>query len=246
MALLRIESLYKDFSGLQVLSGINMEVLEGERHAIIGPNGAGKSTLFNVITGMYRKTKGNIFFRDKSIDSWPIHKIAQSGISRSFQITNIYPKMTVYENVRNAIISKLDLRFRWYRLLSGNGRIHDETDRIISLTGLTDISDSLAMELSYGRQRQLELGLTIAQDPTLIMLDEPTAGLDSEETRKTIELIKRISEGRTLIIVDHDMEVVFYLADRITVLHEGQILAVGKPDEIRENEAVKKAYLGRG
>jgi len=245
MAILKLEELFKDFSGLQVLFGISLDVIEGERHAIIGPNGAGKSTLFNLITGFYKPSKGKIFFSDKDITGWSVHKIARMGISRSFQIINIFPEMTIFENVRNAIVSKVDRRFNWISLLNRSEEIRRESDRIIELIGMTDVRDFPVSELSYGRQRQLELALTLARDPVLIMLDEPTAGLDTDETRTFVQLIKQVTEKKTLVVVEHDMEVVFGLADRITVINYGQILATGSPDEIRENEEVKKAYLGR-
>lgn len=245
MAILKLEEIFKDFSGLQVLFGISLDVIEGERHAIIGPNGAGKSTLFNLITGFYKPSKGKIFFSDKDITGWSVHKIARMGISRSFQIINIFPEMTIFENVRNAIVSKVNRRFNWISLLNRSEEIQRESDRIIELIGMTDVRDFPVSELSYGRQRQLELALTLARDPVLIMLDEPTAGLDTEETRTFVQLIKQVTERKTLVVVEHDMEVVFDLADRITVINYGQVLATGSPDEIRENEEVKKAYLGR-
>ena len=245
MAILRLEEIFKDFSGLQVLSGISLDVIEGERHAIIGPNGAGKSTLFNLITGFYKPSRGKIFFSDREITGWSVHKIARIGISRSFQVINIFPEMTVFENVRNAIVSKVNRRFNWVSLLNRSEEIREESDRIIALIGMTDVRDFPVSELSYGRQRQLELALTLARDPVLIMLDEPTAGLDTEETRTIVRLIKQVTERKTLVVVEHDMEVVFDLADRITVINYGQVLATGSPDEIRENEEVKKAYLGR-
>ena len=245
MAILKLDEIFKDFSGLQVLFGISLDVIEGERHAIIGPNGAGKSTLFNLITGFYKPSKGKIFFSDRDITGWSVHKIARMGISRSFQIINIFPEMTVFENVRNAAVSKANRRFNWISLLNRSEEIQRESDRIIELIGMTDVRDFPVSELSYGTQRQLELALTLARDPVLIMLDEPTAGLDTEETRSIVQLIKQVTERKTLVVVEHDMEVVFHLADRITVINYGQVLATGSPDEIRENEEVKKAYLGR-
>ena len=243
--ILRIENAVKDFSGLRVLLGINLEIMEGERHAIIGPNGAGKSTLFNVITGFYPLTSGRILFLDKDMTGWSINEIARLGISRSFQIINVFPKMTVFENVRSAIISKFQRSFNWTTLLNRDEKIRKETDRIIDLAALTDVRDSPASELGYGAQRHLELALTIGRDPLLIMLDEPTAGLTVDESRKAVQLIRAVTEGKTLIIVEHDMEVVFRLAARVTVLNYGEILASGTPNEIRENEKVKVAYLGR-
>jgi branched-chain amino acid transport system ATP-binding protein len=246
MTIVKLEKVSKDFSGLQVLFSITLEILEGECHAIIGPNGAGKSTLFNIITGLYRPSGGKIFFLDKDITNWSAHKIARLGISRSFQITNIFPKMTVFENVRNAIVSKLNRRFDWVSLLNKDKKIGEECDRIMNLLVLMDKKDVPASELSYGAQRQLEMALTLARDPLLIMLDEPTAGLTADESRKAVQMIKQVTKGKTLLIVEHDMEVVFSLADRITVLNYGEVLATGTPAEIRENEKVKMAYLGRG
>jgi branched-chain amino acid transport system ATP-binding protein len=243
--ILKIGNLYKDFSGLEVLSGINIDIYKGERHAIIGPNGAGKSTLFNVITGLYKPSRGKIHFLDKDITGLPAYKIARLGISRSFQIINIFPLMTVYENVRNAIVSRFNCRFNCITFLDHHRKIDQETNRVLELLALRDVRDTLASELSYGRQRHLELALTIARDPLLIMLDEPTAGLNTEETKSAVQLIRQVTERRALIMVEHDMEVVFGLADRITVLSGGVLLATGTPNEIRENEEVKKAYLGR-
>jgi len=245
MVILKLEDLFKDFSGLEVLFGVSLEIIKGECHAIIGPNGAGKSTLFNIITGIYKPTRGRIFFLDKDITSWPTHKIARMGLSRSFQIINTFPRMTVFENVRNAIVSRFQRRFDWTSFLNRSKEIARESDHMVTLLGLTDVRNIPASELSYGMQRKLELALTLARDPVLIMLDEPTAGLNAEETRIFVKLIKQVTEGKTLVMVEHDMEVVFNLADRITVLNYGEVLATGTPDEIRENEGVKKAYLGR-
>jgi branched-chain amino acid transport system ATP-binding protein len=243
--ILKIEHLSKDFSGLEVLSGITMEIFQGERHCIIGPNGSGKTTLFNIITGYYRPSRGKISFFDKNITGWSSHRIARLGLSRSFQIITIFPKMTVYENVRSAVVSRFSHHFNLTTLLNRDRKIERESDRMIDLLSLADVRDVPASDLSYGKQRHLELALTMAREPTLVMLDEPTAGLNSEETRKAVQLIRQLTQGRTLVMVEHDMEVVFNLADRITVLDNGQILATGPPDEIREDEKVKKAYLGR-
>jgi len=243
--ILRLENLSKDFSGLIVLSEVNLEIFQGERHAIIGPNGAGKSTLFNIVTGLYTPSQGKIFFLDKNITGWPINRITQLGLSRSFQIINIFPRMTVFENIRNAIISRFHRRFNWFTFLNRDTEIKRESDRVIDLLNLGDVKNVPASELSYGGQRKLELALTLALDPVLIMLDEPTAGLNTDETRNAIQLIRKLTEGKTLVIVEHDMEVVFNLADRITVINYGKVLATGTPDEIRENQEVKKAYLQR-
>ena len=245
MAILRLRDIHKDFSGLQVLLGVSMEIQEGECHAVIGPNGAGKSTLFNIITGLYKPSRGEITFLERDITRSSIHKIARMGLSRSFQIINIFPKMTVFENVRIAVLSRFNRRFNWTSFLHRDRKILEESDKILSLIGMTNVRDVPACEMSYGMQRQLELALTLARDPILILLDEPTAGLNAEETRSMVPLIRRVVQGKTLVIVEHDMEVVFNLADRITVLNYGQVLATGTPEEIRGSEEVKKAYLGR-
>jgi branched-chain amino acid transport system ATP-binding protein len=244
-AVLKIEKVSKDFSGLQVLNRIDIEIYEGERHAIIGPNGAGKSTLFNIITGLHRPTSGRLFFLGKDITGKSIQKIARLGICRSFQVINVFPEMTVLENVRNAVVSKFNRRFNWISLLNSDEEIIKEGNRILELCELNHVKDTLASELSYGLQRKLELALAIAPDPILILLDEPTAGLNTDETKNAIKLIRQVTEGKTLVIIEHDMEVVFSLADRITVLSYGKTLAIGTPDEIRMSKEVKGAYLGR-
>jgi len=245
MAILRLENISKHFAGFQVLNSVSVDILEGERHAVIGPNGAGKTTLFNIISGVHQPTGGSIFLREKNITGDPVHKIARMGISRSFQITNLYPKMTLHENVRNAVISKLNRRFSVAGLLSRNSRVERETNRVIDLVSLSDAKDVPAFELSYGKQRQLELALALALDPDVVLMDEPTAGLNTQESRSAVELIREVTKGKTLVIIEHDMDVVFRLVDRITVLDYGRVLATGTLDEIRSNEEVKNAYLGR-
>ncbi len=243
-ALLQINSVDKDFSGLQVLLGINLAVGHGERHAIIGPNGAGKSTLFNVITGKHRVSNGQILFKDQDITNWPPHKVSREGLARSFQVTNIFPNMTVYENIRNVMVSKKRMRLNMFTSL---GRIEDldaETRAVLETIGLETSSGTPAGELAYGHQRALEIGLALAMDPELILLDEPTAGMTTEETRDAVKLIERITVGKTLIIIEHDMDVVFSIADRISVLYYGKILATGTAEEIKESQEVKQAYLG--
>lgn len=245
MAILQLQNIYKDFSGLEVLCGISLEIQRGERHAIIGPNGAGKSTVFNVITGLYKPSKGKIFFLDQDITGWPAHKIALLGLVRSFQITTIFPAMTVFENLRTAVVSKFNRRFDMTSLLSRSKEIRRECDRILEWLRLTHVRDVPACELSYGWQRRLEMSLTLALDPVLILLDEPTAGIDVKETLTFVQFMKEATEGKTLVIVEHDMDVVFNIADRVTVLNNGEVLVSGTLNEIRENEEVQKAYAGR-
>jgi branched-chain amino acid transport system ATP-binding protein len=243
--ILSIQDVSKEFSGLEVLSEIKLEIASGERRAIIGPNGAGKTTLFNIITGMYRPSRGRIHFYDKDITGWAPHRIVKLGLVRSFQIITVFPKMSVFENVRSSVVSKLSMRNNCATWLNRNEKVAAETARIVTLLGLGDVPEIPASDLSYGKQRQLELALTMALDPTIIMLDEPTAGLNSQETRHIVSLIRQLTEGKTLVMVEHDMDVVFNLADRITVLKDGRTLITGTPGEIRENEEVQKAYLGR-
>jgi len=244
MAILEVRDLYKDFSGLEVLFGVNLTVDPGERHAVIGPNGAGKSTVFNLITGKYKPSKGKILFKDQDITGFPPHKIARMGLTRSFQVTNIFRNMTVFENVRNAVLSRNMFRYNVLSYLSRMKGITRETEDILAQIDLLERKTELAGELAHGHQRALEIGLTMAMAPELILLDEPTAGMSAEETRSTVRLIDRITKGKTLVIVEHDMDVVFTIADRITVLYYGQILASGVPEEIRDDQKVKDAYLG--
>ena len=245
MTALALRDIHHDFSGLQVLSGIDLEVEDGERHAIIGPNGAGKSTLFNIITGRLAPRKGHVVYRGRDITGAPPHRIARLGIGRSFQIINTFPRLTVYENVRSAVLSRRRLRLDAWSLLERRSDVARESEDVLAAVGLRDRRDTPASELSYGEQRELEIALTVATRPDLILLDEPTAGLNSEDTRRAIGLIRRVTEGKTLVMVEHDMEVVFNLADRISVIYYGRVLATGPPDEIRASDEVKRAYLGR-
>jgi len=244
MAILELKDLHKDFGGLKVLFGINLTLEEGERHAIIGPNGAGKSTIFNLITGKYVPSRGKIYFRGEDITGRPAHEITRLGLARSFQLTNIFRTMTVFDNIRNAIISKRRLRHHVFSRLSKMDGVAEETEQILAQIGLLERKNALAGELAHGHQRAMEIGLTLATDPELILLDEPTAGMSSEETREAVKLIERVTQGKTLIIVEHDMEVVFSIASRITVIYYGEVLASGLPEGIRNNQRVKDAYLG--
>lgn len=245
MNALELRDIHHDFGGLTVLDGIDLDIREGERHAIIGPNGAGKSTLFNIVTGRYRPSRGRVVYRGLDITGWSAHAIARRGIGRSFQIINTFPRLSVYENVRSAVVSRRAMRLDAWSLLDRREEVTRETQDILALLGLADRGATPSRELSYGEQRELEIALTIAVRPDLVLLDEPTAGLNTEDTRKAVSLIRRVSEGKTLIMVEHDMEVVFTLADRISVIHYGKVLATGPPDTIRASEEVKRAYLGR-
>ncbi len=242
--ILKVVGLRKQFSGMEVLKGIDLTVMRGERHAIIGPNGAGKTTLFNLITGGLRADGGKIIFDGKDITHAKPHQINRMGVARSFQITNIFPGLTVFENVFAAILSKHGKRMSVLRSVERMKDLKEECEELLRSLGLLGKKDFLAGKLAYGEQRVLEIGLTIATDPSFIALDEPTAGMSIDETKEMIEFIEKISEGKTLLIVEHDMEVVFSLSQKITVIHYGEIIASGPPDEIRRNDRVKEAYLG--
>ena len=244
MNILETKALCHDFSGLQVLMDVNLEVKEGERHAIIGPNGAGKTTLFNVITGTYKPSEGDVFFKSKEVTGFPPHKLVRLGMGRSFQITSTFTWLSAFQNIRMGILSKRGIRFNFFRFLDKMDDITRETDAVLKRINLDGERDIPANMLSYGKSRSLEISMALATDPDLVMLDEPTAGMSVDETHNAVELIRRLTEGKTMVIIEHDMEVVFSLADRITVLHLGGILASGPPDEIKDNQAVKDAYLG--
>jgi branched-chain amino acid transport system ATP-binding protein len=244
MNILETKGLYHDFSGLEVLFDINLQVKEGERLALIGPNGAGKTTLFNAITGLYHPTQGQVFFKGKEITGFKPHQLARIGMGRSFQLTTTFARLTAFQNIRQAVLSKNGIRFQMFRKLDKMQDITNETDEILKRINLDGQRNIPAGMLSYGKHRSLEISMALATDPELIMLDEPTAGMSRDETHTAVELIRRLTEGKTVVIIEHDMDVVFSLADRITVLHYGEILATGPPAEIRENQAVKDAYLG--
>lgn len=245
MTALELRDIRHDFSGLQVLAGIDLEIPEGKRHAVIGPNGAGKSTLFNIITGRYAPRQGRVLYRGRDITGASPHRIARMGVGRSFQIINTFPRLTVFQNVRSAVLSRRGVRLDAWSLLDGQADVTRETEEVLAMVGLRDRRDVPASALSYGEQRELEIALTVAPRPDLVMLDEPTAGLNRDDSRRAVALIRRVTEGRTLVMVEHDMDVVFDLADHISVIYYGRVLATGTPDEIRSSEEVKRAYLGR-
>jgi branched-chain amino acid transport system ATP-binding protein len=244
MNILETKAISHDFSGLKALFDVNLEVQEGECHAIIGPNGAGKTTLFNVITGTYRPSVGQVFFKGKEITGFKPYTLVRLGMGRSFQITSTFSRLTAFQNIRMGILSKKGIRFKLFRVLDNMREVKEETEEALKQINLVAERDIPAGQLSYGKSRSLEISLALATDPDLVMLDEPTAGMSQDETHHAIELIRRLTEGKTTVIIEHDMDVVFSLADRITVLHLGAILASDAPEEIRDNQAVKNAYLG--
>lgn len=244
MNILETSAITHDFSGLQVLFDVNLEITEGERHAVIGPNGAGKTTLFNVITGTYRPSEGEVFFKGKEITGFKPHRLVRLGMGRSFQITSTFSRLTAFQNIRMGILSKRGIRFNMFRMLDKMQDVTAETDEVLKRINLDGERNVPASMLSYGKSRSLEISMALATDPELVMLDEPTAGMSKDETHHAVELIRRLTEGKTLVIIEHDMDVVFSLADRITVLHLGAVLASGAPEDIRTDQAVKDAYLG--
>ena len=239
---LRTEDLSIQFGGLAALRRVNLEVRPGEIRAIIGPNGAGKSTFFNCLTGVLRPTSGRILFCGEDITGLLPDRISQKGIARSYQITNILPNATVLENVRIAAQSR---RHGWsmFTHYTAFRDIIDKAEAVLASVGLRAKADELAANLSHGEQRNLEIGIALATEPRLLCLDEPTAGMSTGETNDTVELVRRIAKDLTILIVEHDMQVVMGLADRITVLHYGEVLAEGTPAEIQQNPRVLEVYL---
>jgi branched-chain amino acid transport system ATP-binding protein len=241
---LELSNLRKSFGPSEIIRGINLKVRRGERHAIIGPNGAGKTTLFGLISGLLPPTSGEVLLNGKSIFRLPAYKINRLGLARSFQVTNIFPRMSVWENVRCAMLYSAGQRYSFLRGIEADPNIGERTEAVLRSINLLDRKDIPAGVLTYAEQRALEIGITIAGGADVILLDEPTAGMSRHETDRAVELIRQISDRRTLLIVEHDMSVVFGLADRISVLVYGEIIATGTPAEIRNNAKVKEAYLG--
>jgi branched-chain amino acid transport system ATP-binding protein len=244
--ILETRALHHDFHGHPVLSGVDLQVERGERHAIIGPNGAGKTTLFNVITGMYRPSRGQVLYRGKDVTGWRPHALSRIGIGRSFQIMSTFSRLTAFQNVRLAVLSRRGVRFGLLRRVEAMKEITREAEAILDRIGLARERDLPAGTLSYGKARALELSLALATDPEVVLLDEFSAGMSRDETRRAVELVRRLTVGKTVVVIEHDMDVVFSLADRITVLHAGAIVAAGTPDEIRRNQEVRDVYLGVG
>lgn len=241
---LAIEDLRKSFGKAEIIRGVNLKIGKGERHAVIGPNGAGKSTLFNLITGRFPPTSGKVSLHGKNLAGLAPFQINRMGLSRSFQITNIFPKMTVFENVRCSLLWSKGYKYSFWNLVSKSRDLTESADAILDQINLLNRRDLPAGVLSYAEQRALEIGITIAGGADLIMLDEPTAGMSHSETDYIVDLIRKVTEDKTLIMVEHDMGVVFGLADYISVLVYGEIIATGRPEEVRANPKVQEAYLG--
>jgi branched-chain amino acid transport system ATP-binding protein len=242
--MLRVEAVVKSFEDFLAVNEANLSVAQGEIVAVIGPNGAGKTTLFNLITGQLRRDRGKIIFKSEDIGELPPYQICQKGIGRSFQIVNIFPRLTVFENIQVAVLSqqkKSSLLFRPARNLAVV-----ETRSILESVGLLDKSQNIVGSLSHGDQKILEMAIALGNEPELLILDEPTAGMSPEETFATIELIKRLARtrGLTILFCEHDMDIVFSIAQSIMVMHQGRTLIQGKPEEVRNNKEVQAAYLG--
>jgi branched-chain amino acid transport system ATP-binding protein len=241
---LQLTDLHKAFGRTQIIRGVSLGIERGERHAIIGPNGAGKSTLFHLVSGRYHPSSGSIKLRGEEIGGMAPYEIYRKGLARSFQVTNIFPRLSVYENVRCGALWSKGYGYSFSQSVEDLEDVNLLTEEILEQIRLTDRFATPAALLTYAEQRALEIGVTLAGGGEVIMLDEPTAGMSRSETEQIVELIRQISEGRTTVIVEHDMGVVFNLADRISVLVYGEIIATGEPAAIRANKAVQEAYLG--
>jgi len=243
-AAIELRGVEKSFGNVAIIRNINLSIAQGERHALIGPNGAGKSTTFNLISGYMFPTSGSVLLRGDVISGLPPYQINRRGLSRSFQVTNVFAKMSVWENLRCAVLWPMGQGYSFWKNIDNLPEVRERTAEILADIDLTSRRDVPAGLLTYAEQRALEIGITVAGRADVILLDEPTAGMSHAETERAVALIRRLTEGRTLLIVEHDMSVVFGLADRISVLVYGQIIASGTPEEIRSNPKVKEAYLG--
>ena len=239
-----LRQLSKSFGLAKIIQEVDLAIDKGERHAIIGPNGAGKSTLFNLITGKYIPTTGGVYLHGKDVSGLKPYEINRMGLSRSFQITNIFPKMTVFENIRCGLLWTMGYKYSFWNLVNRQRAVTEKAEQILEQINLTGKRDLLAGLLAYADQRALEIGITIAGGADIIMLDEPCAGMSHSETDYMVDLIRTVTEGKTLVVVEHDMGVVFGLADRISVLVYGEIIETGAPEQVRGSAKVQEAYLG--
>ena len=241
---LELRDLRKSFGKTEIIRGANLAVNPGERVAVIGPNGAGKSTLFNLISGRFEPTSGQVLLNGQRIDGKRPYQINRMGLSRSFQITNIFPKLSVFENLRCSVLWSLGYRYTFLKFLADLEEANERAEQLMEMIRLDRRKDVLAMNLTYAEQRALEIGITIAGGAQVILLDEPTAGMSKSETQRFINLIKEVTVGKTLLTVEHDMGVVFGLADKIAVVVYGEVIAYDTPEKVRANARVQEAYLG--
>jgi branched-chain amino acid transport system ATP-binding protein len=244
MAILETVNIEKHFGGLIANQDINIKIEEGSITSIIGPNGAGKTTLFNILTGLYKPDSGRIMFQEEDITGWPIHKIVDLGIARSFQVLNIFNEISPFENIRLAVQSRKKMGLHFLRSTKYYDDINQEAEMVLAEIGLISIKNIPTKELSYGNKRILEIGIALGSVPQLLLMDEPTSGLPSSETERIKEFIKKISQRLTIVVIEHDMSVVMAISDTITVLHQGRVIAQGSPEEIQANDQVQEAYLG--
>ncbi|BAN28171.1 ABC transporter ATP-binding protein [Caballeronia insecticola] len=243
-AILSLRDVRKSFGDIEIIRGLHFDAHAGEIHGVIGPNGAGKSTLFHLISGNLAPTSGQILLDGKPIAGLPPEKVNQQGLSRSFQITNIFAGLSVIENVRLAVMRQHGLQYTMWKLAHRLRHVEEASMHLLGQVRLRDRYDHIASELSYSEQRSLEIAMSLASSPKVLLLDEPMAGMSHEETDHAVKLIREIGHGRTVLIVEHDMDVVFSLCDRVSVLVYGEIIATGTPDQIRADARVKEAYLG--
>ncbi len=241
---LELKDLRKSFGKSEIIRGINLAVPPGERVGIIGPNGAGKSTLFNLISGRFEPSSGEVLLNGQRIDGKKPFEINRMGLSRSFQITNIFPKLSVFENLRCGVLWSLGYKYTFLKFLADLDDANDRADELMEMIKLDKKRDVLAINLTYAEQRALEIGITIAGGANVILLDEPTAGMSRSETSRFINLIKQVTIGKTLLTVEHDMGVVFGLADKIAVVVYGEVIAYDTPENVRADQRVQEAYLG--
>jgi branched-chain amino acid transport system ATP-binding protein len=243
-AAIELREVRKSFGKTEIITGVSLAIDVGERHAIIGPNGAGKSTLFNLISGRYPPSSGSILLEGEDITGLKPYQVNRKGLSRSFQVTNIFHNLSVYENIRCGVLWPAGYKYSFWHRVGGLREVRHRSEEVMERIGLAARRNVPAGTLSYAEQRALEIGITIAGGARVILLDEPTAGMSRTETAQAVELIRHVTEGRTLVMVEHDMGVVFDLADRISVLVYGEVIASGAPADIRTNAAVQEAYLG--
>ena len=244
-AAIELSGVRKNFGRTEIIRGVDFSVASGERHAMIGPNGAGKSTLFNLISGRMSPTGGTILLKGENIAGLRPYEINRRGLSRSFQVTNIFPRLSVWENVRCALLWPMGYKYSFWHGVDSLPELRDRTETILRQINLLDRRHLPAGVLTYAEQRALEIGITVAGGAEIVLLDEPTAGMSHGEAEHAVALIRKLSEGRTLLIIEHDMSVVFNLADRISVLVYGQVIASDEPAKIKQNRAVQEAYLGK-